>query len=30
MVYRYISPDMKQQAPELLQEGWEIKEVVEG
>jgi hypothetical protein len=29
MVYRYISPDMKRRALELLQEGWEVKEAVE-
>ena len=29
MVYGYISPDIKQRALKLLQEGWDVKEVVE-
>jgi transposase len=28
MVYHYISPDMKQRALQLLQEGWEMDEIV--
>ncbi|KIK81114.1 hypothetical protein PAXRUDRAFT_203582 [Paxillus rubicundulus Ve08.2h10] len=29
MVYRKISPDMKQRALELLEQGWEMEQVIE-
>jgi len=29
MVFRHISPDMKQQALKLLQDGWDMEEIVD-
>src|SRR5882762_553533 len=29
MVFRHISPDMKQRALKLLQDGWEMEEIVD-
>ena len=29
MVYRYIGPDMKKRALQMLDEGWDIEEIVD-